>query len=87
MSFTLEDGDTLIVWDDGQIDGFPSDAVSDAEAALVAPGTQAATPTGPFFEEGTPEASYLVLRRLWPTAEVSGEPPAFEEQPDELDES
>jgi hypothetical protein len=84
MRFALLTDDTVIEWDDdGSVSGFPDEAVDEARRALLEP-QQAATPTGPYFERGTPEASWIALRRLWPTAEVFGDPPVLEQQPDEL---
>lgn len=37
----------------------------------------AGTPTGPWFERGTPEHAWIVLRERMPQAEVFGEPPRF----------
>jgi hypothetical protein len=84
MAFALHNGDVVVSWDDGKVSGFPAEAVADAEIAVGTSGVQAATPTGPFFEQGTPEAALIVLRGMWPEADVHGDAPVLAEQPDEL---
>jgi GNAT superfamily N-acetyltransferase len=78
MSFSLLTDDAAITWDGGDVTGIPRTAVTDADLALEAEPVAASTPTGPWFERGTPEHAFLVLRAVWPTAEVEGQPPAFE---------
>ena len=83
MSFALVTDDVLVTWEDGKVQGFPAEALVDAELALRQE-TVAATPTGPWFERGTPEAAYLALRKLWPHSEVEGDPPEIGPYGDEL---
>lgn len=86
MSFSLSSLDGVVTWDDGTVDGYPYAALDTANDALgAAVDSVGATPTGPFFQPGSPEHAFLVLRQLWPLAEVDGEPPVFESQGDELD--
>ena len=84
MSFALVTDDVLVTWEDGKVQGFPAEALVDAELALRR-GAMAATPTGPWFEQGTPEAAYLALRKLWPHSEVEGDPPKIGPYGDELE--
>jgi hypothetical protein len=83
VSFALVTDDLLVAWEDGKVQGFPAEALVDAELALRQE-TVAATPTGPWFERGTPEAAYLALRKLWPHSEVEGDPPKIGPYGDEL---
>jgi GNAT superfamily N-acetyltransferase len=84
MSFSLVTDDAVLTWDEGKLTGAPLTAVGDAQAALDTRPHIDATPTGPWFERGTPEHAYLVLRALAPEAEVVGDPPEFEDYGPEL---
>lgn len=87
MSFTLETPDSIVTWDAGKVSGIPAGAVSDAHVALSEkPVSVGGTPTGPWYEHGTPEHAFLVLRARWPGSVVHGDPPVIPEQDDELDE-
>jgi ADP-ribosyltransferase exoenzyme len=83
VSFALTTDDALLIWDDGDVTGFPADTVVDADAALRSD-TVASTPTGPWYDKGTPEHAYLTLYRLLPGAHVSGDAPEIPTYPDEL---
>jgi hypothetical protein len=83
VSFALTTDDALLIWDDGEVTGFPADTVVDADAALRSD-TVASTPTGPWYDHGTPEHAYLTLYRLLPGAHVSGDAPEIPTYPDEL---
>jgi hypothetical protein len=83
MSFSLITDHAVLTWDDGKVEGVPLTAVGDAQMAIDTQPYIAGTPTGPWFEQGTPEHAYLVLRALAPDAEVIGDPPHFERLCDE----
>jgi hypothetical protein len=86
MAFALVRGeDAMLSWDGGVVDGYPPELVADAEAALQSLDTPVgATPTGPWFAEDSPEAAFITLAELLPSAEVLGDPPRFAAQEDEL---
>lgn len=84
MSFALLTDEGHLAWEDGKLSGTPPWAVSEAEDAMREREWMGATPTGPWFERGTPEHAWLVLRSLAPRAEVGGDPPQFGSYGDEL---
>ena len=85
MSFALLTDEGHIAWEDGKLTGTPPWAVSEAEDAMRERDWIGATPTGPWFERGTPEHAWLVLRSLAPRAEVGGDPPKLGGYGDELE--
>lgn len=74
--------DSLLVWEDGRLSGFPEVLLDDAREALkVSP--RGGTPTGPFFETATPQGAFLALRPLVDAEEIV-DAPEFERHGDEL---
>jgi hypothetical protein len=83
--WSLVTEDAVVTYgDDGKLTGVPLTAVGDAQATIDTTPFIDGTPTGPWFEQGTPEHAWLVLRREMPDAEVVGEPPVMETFGDEL---
>ena len=84
MSFALVTDDVLVTWEDGKVRAsLPrrlwTPSLRSAEGRWPRPRP------APGSSEGTPEAAYLALRKLWPHSEVEGDPPKIGPYGDELE--
>lgn len=70
MTWSLITDDAVLTYKDGKVTGAPLTRVGDAQIAIDTTPYAAATPTGPWFERGTPEHAWIVLRERMPQAEV-----------------
>lgn len=61
--FSILGRDELLVWEDGEVSGFPELLLHDARWALKET-PRGLTPTGPFVETATKEGAFLALYPL-----------------------